>query len=113
MDDPTDIRNYDLRIAAAHDFDIAGTLGASAALEVLSGQRAAAPSGTPLDDAADRGLTGLARARAMAARAEELVANHHDADAASAARYDERKQALRRGAELAREINKILGDGNQ
>lgn len=112
MDDPTDIRNYDLRIAAAHDFDIAGPLGASAALEVLSGQRAAAPSGTPLDDAADRGLTGLARARAMAARSEELVANHHDADA-SAARYDERLQALRRGAELAREINKIVGDGNQ
>ncbi|MBX8687864.1 hypothetical protein A5722_01590 [Mycobacterium vulneris] len=113
MDDPTDLRNFDIRVA--DDFDIVGTLGAAAAHEVHTGQTAATPGRARLFevlDEAGRGLAGTARALAMSAKAEELLANRRPDDEASMARRDERKEALRRGAQLARDVDG-LSDGSQ
>jgi hypothetical protein len=109
MNDPTDLRNFDIRVD--DDFDIAGHLGAIAAHDVYTGQPTATPQSRPLDevfDEADRGLAGVARARALAAKAEEVLAKRRPDDAARMARLEERKQALRRGAQLARDVDPLL-----
>lgn len=109
MNDPTDLRNFDIR--ANDDFDIVGHLGAIAAHEAYTGQPTAAPQPVPLDevfDEAGRPLVGVARARALAAKAEEMLSNRRPDDAARMPRLDERKQALHRGAQLARDVDALF-----
>lgn len=109
MNDPTDLRNFDIRVDDG--FDIVGHLGGIAAHLVYTGQPTAAPQPRALDevlDEADRGLVGVARARALAAKAEEMLAKRRPDDEARMARLEERKQAMRRGAQLAREVDALF-----
>jgi hypothetical protein len=89
---------------------MAGALGAAAALDVYVRNGVEALGGNPAKEQleeAGRGLSGAARARAVAAKAAELVAANKNDDE-SAARLTERIEAINRGAQLARDVDELF-----